>query len=45
MMLENLRYLAGVLFWALADLFLGLAWVGIIGVIIWTIIKGSSGDD
>lgn len=43
--LINLRMLAGVMFFALADLVLGAVWLGIIGGIIFAVIKGSRNAD
>lgn len=43
-MLENLQYIAGVLFYALADLILGMVWVAIVAVILYAIFRGSGRD-
>lgn len=42
--MENLRLLAGVMFWGLADIFLGLCCLAVIGALILTIVKGLKHD-
>ena len=39
-----LRELAGVMFWGLADIFLGLCCLAVIGALILTIVKGLKHD-
>lgn len=35
-----LRELAGVMFWGLVDITLGVVWVGIAAGVIWAVVKG-----
>ena len=42
---ENLRLLAGVMFWLFADLFLGMCWIAVILGVLAMIIKGARDDD
>ena len=42
---ENLRLLAGVMFWLFADLFLGMCWIAVILGVLAMIIRGSRDDD
>ena len=38
--MENLRILAGVLFWSMADLLLSICWIAVFGGLILAIVKG-----
>lgn len=38
--MENLRILAGVLFWSMADLVLSICWIAVFGGLILAIVKG-----
>ena len=42
---ELLRNLAGIMFWAFTDFFLGACWLALIFGVIISIIKGSKKDD
>ena len=42
---ENLRLLAGVMFWLFADLFLGMCWIAVILGVLLMIVKGARDDD
>ena len=42
---ENLRLLAGVMFWLFADLFLGMCWIAVILGVLAMIIRGARDDD
>lgn len=43
--IEVLRNVAGVMFWSLTDLFLGVCWFYLIASLVWAIIKGFRKDD
>ena len=38
--MESLRILAGVMFWSMADVFLGLCWLTVFGCLIMAVVKG-----
>ena len=42
---ENLRLLAGVMFWLFADLCLGMCWIALILGVLIMIIRGARDDD
>ena len=42
---ENLRLLAGIMFWLFADLFLGMCWIAVILGVLAMIISGARDDD
>ena len=42
---ENLRLLAGIMFWLFADLFLGMLWIAVIFLLLAVVIKGTGDDD
>ena len=42
---ENLRLLAGVMFWLFADLFLGMCWIALVMGVLLMIIRGARDDD
>lgn len=40
MILENLKFIAGVLFYSLADLFLAILWILIVPGVIYGVVRG-----